>query len=121
MSRRTGCCVMNIQRYSNESGSRVDPLFHLPFGFRPPHLLHLQRNQDNRDKECDTICDRSSKEDSVDPEKQRQNQYQRNQENTCLVMESSRPFSGFPMAEKKLEEISCTPFTITINKKVRIK
>ena len=24
-------------------------------------------------------------------------------------------------AEKKLEEISCTPFTITINKKVRIK
>lgn len=71
MSRRTGCCVMNIQRHSNESGSRGDPLFHLAFFcFRPPHLLHLQRNQDNGDKECDTVCDRSSKEDSVDPEKQ---------------------------------------------------
>ena len=51
MSRRTGCCVMNIQRHSNKSGSRMDPLFHLAFfGFRPPHFLHLQRNQDNGDK-----------------------------------------------------------------------
>ena len=36
MSRRTGCCVMNIQRHSNKSGSRVDPLFHFSLLLLPP-------------------------------------------------------------------------------------
>lgn len=81
----------------------MDPLFHLAFfGFRPPHLLHLQRNQDNRDKECDTICDRSSKEDSVDPEKQRQNQYQRNQEKHLPGHGKQQALQRLPNSRKEI-------------------
>ena len=35
---------------------------------------------------------------------------------TCLVSASKAPFIAFPMAVKKLEERSCTPFTNTIKR-----
>ena len=38
--------------------------------------------------------------------------------NTCLVSDKITPFTGFPMAAKKLEESSWTPFMITINRKI---
>ena len=40
---------------------------------------------------------------------------------TCLVMDRSRPFTGFPIAAKKLEDISCTPFAMIMNRKIRMK
>ena len=39
---------------------------------------------------------------------------------TCRVIERNSPFSGLPMAAKKLEERSCTPFITTISRKIRI-
>ena len=39
---------------------------------------------------------------------------------TCRVMESRSPFTGFPIAAKKLEEISCTPLNMTIKRKILI-
>ena len=40
--------------------------------------------------------------------------------NTCRVKESNHPFSAFPIAVKKFEERSWTPFTTTINRKCAI-
>ena len=37
---------------------------------------------------------------------------------TCLVKDKNTPLTGFPIAEKKLEEIICTPVNVIINKKV---
>ena len=39
---------------------------------------------------------------------------------TCLDIVSITPFSGFPIAEKKFAEISCTPLIIIMNRNVRI-